>query len=491
MNRIEPTVETLQKHHERLARAVTKIIVDYVSTLDSRRVASALSPAELLEKFTEPLPEAGVSEEEILDRFEREVIPNSMQIPSPRYFGLFNPTPLPLGVWADALASAINQNGAAWSNSPVANIIESQVIRWLCELIGFNREAFGTLTSGGSEANLIALKCARDKAVGSARLAGLRSAQADLVVYTSELSHFSIEKSVDIVGIGRASLRKIPTDERFHMRTDLLREAIQRDSDNGLILCCIAAAAGATSTGVIDDLEELAGTAAEINCWFHVDASYGGALSLSRKHRQLLKGIEQADTVTIDPHKWMFVPFACGAVLTRDGAKVLRDSFDIMPEYISESRCGADVEFDFFRYGQLGTRRFNALKIWMTLKALGTKGYAEIIERQIELTHYFAFRLDELDDFVRVGEVETAVCCFRFLPKAMEECEPLEQDRLQMALQQRIEKSGEAWISTTVLCGRRALRVNVNSFLTQRRHMDDLVELLVRESNELLLEWRQ
>jgi aromatic-L-amino-acid decarboxylase len=168
---------------------------------------------------------------------------------------------------------------------------------------------------------------------------------------------------------------------------------------------------------------------------------------------------------------------------------MLRDAFDITPEYLSEERGGGDVSFDFFRYGQLGSRRFNALKIWMALKNLGVGGYAKIIERQIELTRYFAAQIDESKNFVCVGEVETAVSCFRFLPDDAKTYDGATVDRLQHALQQRVERSGEAWISTTILLGRRALRVNVNSFLTERRHIDDLVELLSRESARLMEEW--
>lgn len=487
-------IETLSAEHERLGLVVTRIIADYARALDETRVCSLASPADLEKLFDEPVPSTGQVADEILERFTRDALPHSMQIPSPRYYGLFNPTPLPIAVWADALCSAINQNGAAWRNSPAASVIEARVLRWLCELIGYGPESFGTLTSGGSEANLVALKCARDQAYESVRERGVRAAAGDLVVYASEQCHYSLEKSVDILGLGRDSLRKIATDERFHIRLDALRDEIESDRNEGRVPCCIAGAAGATSTGIVDPLDQLADLAREFNCWFHVDAAYGGALAFSDKHKQLLRGIKRADSVTIDPHKWMFVPFACGAALVKGGGRVLRDAFDITPEYLSEQRehlGGADAEYDFFRYGQLGTRRFNALKIWMALKFLGIRGYAEIIEQQIELTRYLAARLDELKDFARVGEVETAVCCFRFLPENLRGLDDAAHDQLQRALQQRIERSGEAWISTTVLKGRRALRVNVNSFLTERRHIDDLVELLRRESAKLIEEFKQ
>ncbi len=480
-----PMSDSISAEHERLGRAVTEIIVRYTQELDGARVTSKATPTDLVKLFDEPLPLGGIGADAILQKFTEDIVPHAMQIPSPRYYGLFNPTPLPIGVWADALASAINQNGAAWRNSPSASIIEARVLRWLCTLIGYGPESFGTLTSGGSEANLVALKCARDRAHELVRDRGVRAAAGDLVVYASEQCHYSFEKSVDILGLGRENLRKVATDDSFHLSIPHLRAEIERDLREGRVPCCIAGAAGATSTGIVDPLEQLASVAQEFNLWFHVDAAYGGGLAFSEKHKNLLRGIERADSVTIDPHKWMFVPFACGATLVKGGGRILRDAFDITPEYLSEDRGGADVEYDFFRYGQLGTRRFNALKVWMALKLLGVRGYAKLIERQIELTNYLAARIDELQDFTRVGQVETAVCCFRFTPEAAYEMSEAERDSLQRNLQQRVEQSGEAWISTTVLKGRRALRVNVNSFLTEQRHIDNLVELLKRESASL------
>jgi glutamate/tyrosine decarboxylase-like PLP-dependent enzyme len=476
----------LRREHERLGRAVVEMISDYAGSLDGRAVCSRATPSDLEKLFDEPLPVEGAPVDGILEKFTRDILPHAMNIPSPRYYGLFNPTPLPVAVWADALASALNQNGAAWRNSPSASVVEARVLQWLCELIGYGPDAFGTLTSGGSEANLVALKCARDHAVRSARDRGLRDGGygGRLVVYASEQSHYSFIKSVDILGLGRDNLRKVATDGRFHVRTDLLREEIERDLAEGNTPVCVAGAAGATSTGVIDPLEELADVAREYGLWFHVDAAYGGGLLLSDKLKHRLRGVERADSVTIDPHKWMFVPFACGAVLVKGGGAVLRESFDITPEYLSEDRGGADVVYDFFRYGQLGTRRFNALKVWMALKHLGARGYGEIVERQVGLAEYLAARIGALEDFETVGEVETALCCARFVPRRYGGDER-RLDELQRALQQRVERSGEAWFATTVVNGRRVLRINVNSFLTRRRHIDDLVELLRREADKL------
>src|SRR5881397_1153646 len=233
------TSESLREQHESLGRAVTKLISEQAAKLDSAPVTSPATPAELRTLFDEPLPINGMPAEDILAQFARDVAPHAMWIPSPRYFGQFNPTPLAIGVWADALCSALNQNAGAWRNGPTSAMIEAQSLRWICELVGYGPNAFGTLASGGSEANLIALKCARDKVAGEICDQGVRAAAADLTVYASEQCHFSVEKSVDILGMGRRSLRKIDTDERFHIRIDLLCDTIETDVRAGLRPCCI------------------------------------------------------------------------------------------------------------------------------------------------------------------------------------------------------------------------------------------------------------
>ncbi|HEY6216665.1 MAG TPA: aminotransferase class V-fold PLP-dependent enzyme [Pyrinomonadaceae bacterium] len=477
-------IDDFVEQHRFLGNAVAQIIAEHVAGLAARRVTPTATPAELEKLFDEPLPEKGIALEEILARFCDDIAPNAMGVPSPRYFGQFNPTPLPVGVWADALSSMLNQNAGAWRNGPTSAMLEARAIRWLCELLNYGPESFGTLASGGSEANLIALKCARDSVDAEIKDRGVRKAAGELVFYASEQCHYSIDKSADILGLGRDGLRKISTDERFHISLKALKDAIAVDRKAGLIPCCIVGVAGTTSTGVIDPLESLAEIARENRCWYHVDAAYGGPLAFSVRHKEMLRGIEQADSITFDPHKWMFVPFACGATLVRDGGRVLRDAFDMTPEYLSEDRGGADVEFDFFRYGQMGTRRFNSLKLWMAMKFMGREGYSRTVERHIELTKYLAKQIDALEGFERVGEVETAVCCFRFLPDNL--ALGAESDRLQQRLQQIIERSGEAWLTTTVLHGRRALRVNINSFLTEQDHIDDLLKLLARSAQEVL-----
>jgi len=498
------TAAALAAEHRRLGAAATRLVADYTAALDDLPVCSGATPEGLRERFAGPLPERGTDPLELLGALAREVVADATHISSPRYFGLFNPAPLPVAVWTDALCSALNQNAAAWRQSPTATALEERVIRWLCDLLGYGDGAFGTLTSGGSEANLIGLKCARDAAAGSAATAGLGGAR--LRVYASEQAHFSLVKAVDVLGVGRGNLRRIGTDARFRVRVGELRAAVERDLAAGLRPACVVGVAGTTSTGAVDPLAELADVAAEYGLWFHVDAAYGGALAFSAEHRGLLRGVARADSATLDPHKWMFVPFSCGALLTRDGARVLRDAFDTDPAYLDDRRGaerpsaedapdraqdGArdegpdgvpdDGPTDFFRLGQLGTRRANALKLWAALAGLGRDGYRRIVERQLDLTRYLAAELAAADGFEPVGDVQTAVCCVRYLPAAVRRAPAGTRDAVQRALQQRVERGGRAWVATTVLDGRRALRINVNGFLTRSEHVDELVEVLRAE----------
>src|SRR5262247_3971327 len=228
-------IDDFVEQHHFLGNAVARIIHEHVAGLATRRVTPEATPAEMEKLFDEPLPEKGIALEEILTRFKNDIAPNAMGVPSPRYFGQFNPTPLPIGVWADALSSMLNQNAGAWRNGPTSAMIEARVMRWLCDLLDYGPKSFGTLASGGSEANLIALKCARDSAAASIKDRGLRSAKSDLVVYASDQCHYSIDKSADILGLGREGLRKIPTDERFHISLNALKDAIAADKQAGLL----------------------------------------------------------------------------------------------------------------------------------------------------------------------------------------------------------------------------------------------------------------
>jgi aromatic-L-amino-acid decarboxylase len=467
------------------------LMAEYLQGLEGRRVYGPVSPAGLDELFAEDLPEFGVSVEELLHDCRAKIFPNSMAIGSRRYFGMMNPSPLTAAVFADALCSAMNQNAASWRHAPAATAIEKRVVRWLCTLFGLGDRSFGTLTPGGSFANITGLKLAinraldRDIQTWDPEEAPHLAETARLRFYVSDQAHYSFRKAVDLLGLAHGQLRKIPVDELFRIDQAVLRETIEADLAAGLRPCALIGIAGTTNTGSIDKLELLADLAAEFDCWYHVDAAYGGAVMLSEKYGPMLRGIERADSITVDPHKWFYAPFEAGGILVRDG-DFLRKAFLVRPEYYMEKRQEGDPpEFDprgfhhgdkvnFFQYGLSGSRRFNALKLWMALKTVGRARFAEWIEKDIELARVLSGLLQRTPEFRMIGPNTLGICTFRWEPNGVERSDE-EIDQLNRDLQASVEREGDAWFSHTLLHGRVALRVNV-----ENRNMgrDDVLRLL-------------
>ncbi len=473
---------------EKFGYAVSNLIADYVGQLETASVFPKTDPVRLEAELSRDLSDTGEDPFALLDEIRTHVLPHSMNIPSPNYYGLINPAPTLIGVFAEAIAAAINQNVGAWSQSPAATIIEKSVIDWLCRLIGYPDTAFGTLTSGGTLANISALKLALTWKFPETKQQGLTALGRPIIFYISEECHFSFDRAVDFVGVGRECLRKIPTDNRFRIRTELLESAIDQDLADGNRPCGIVGIAGTTSTGNVDPLKDLAGVARKYKLWYHVDAAYGGPAVLSRKWPGMIDGVELADSVTIDPHKWLFVPFVAGAILVRD-RQVLRDSFHLQPAYIPQKTADGEETLNFFQLGVLGTRRFDALKIWMSLRHHGLDWYRDVIDRQIELSHRLAELAVAEPDWHVVNPVEMGIVCLRYVPRSLRnklssssaqarEIVLMQIDQLNSRIQQVIQASGRAWISTTKLDGRTALRINVISYRTREDHIDSLFALL-------------
>jgi glutamate/tyrosine decarboxylase-like PLP-dependent enzyme len=498
--------------------ACVDLLVEYLQGLEGRRVYGPVSPAGLDDLFSEAIPEQGCDLADIIQECRTKVFPNTMAIGSRRYFGMMNPAPLPIAVFADALCAAMNQNVASWRHAPAGTAIEKRVIRWLCDLFGLRAGSFGTFVPGGSLANLTGLKLAVNRTLGR-DLSQVEVSEAPaseaarLTLYVSSQGHYSFDKSVDMLGLGRDQLRKIPEDDLFRIDPDRLEAALRRDRQEGLQPCCIIGIAGTTNTGSIDKLDRLAELANRYGCWFHVDAAYGGAVVLSERYRPMLRGIERADSITVDPHKWFYVPFDAGVILVNEG-DFLRKSFLVHPEYYmermrqrAEDRDAGEAPVDdlslmadrrsfhmgdkvnFFQYGMQGSRRFNALKVWLALKMVGRRQYATWIEKDIELARILAGILRREPDFKLFGPNTLGICNVRWEPLGGDGV-PLysgeETDQLNRDLQELIEAEGDAWFSHTILKGQVALRVNVENRHIERRDMDRLVQVLKRAANRIL-----
>ena len=456
-----------------LGTEVAHWIAEHYAALQHLPVVPDTTPAKTFALFDEPVPEGGLPWRELLERFKRDVAANAFHLPSPRYFGLMNPTPLPIAVFAEALAAALNQNIGAWHHSPSGTAIERQVVRWLCDLAGYPTEALGSLTSGGSLANTTGLKIALAAKVPETTRSGLFGLKARPVLYASAESHFSIEKSANILGLGgRDGVRLVPVDRNSRLDVAALRKMIAADKAAGLHPFCVVGIAGVTSNGVIDPIDAIADVAAEHGLWYHVDAAYGAAALMSPKLKPALKGIERSDSITMDPHKWWQMPYPCGAILTRDGEAGLR-AFSASDVYIPDT--GRSIEFR--HHGLQGSRPFSALKLWMAMLLVGRRAYAQLTEEQVELARRFAAELTKTGDWVAVTPVDTAIAAVRWTGTGGRR-QAAELDQAQDRIVQRVLADRKLWVSPTTTVGTRAIRVMVISYLTRWSHLEELIAAL-------------
>ena len=377
------------------------------------------------------------------------------------------------------LAQWTQQSVDVWSASPVASLVEEEVTAWLRDLVGFGDGSWGVLTSGGVMANLMALTVARD--IHLARLLGRQgppraSALEHVRVYASDQAHFSIARGLDILGFPPETLRIVPSDDRFRLHAAPVAEAVAQDRAAGAVPFAVAAVAGSTNTGSVDLVGELAYLAEREGLWLHVDAAYGGAVRLSERDAGRVPDLERADSVTIDPHKWFFQAYDIGALLVRE-REHLQQTFHRMPEYYRHQRP-EDAPLNWFEFSMEGTRRFRALKLWLSWKHLGTDGFASLIEHTNDLAAHLATRCRDLPGFEAVPPTpELSVVCFRHVPSGLEAARlDAYQDRLQLAL----EASGEAWVSTTRLQGRTFLRAGIVNHLSTEADVDRMLDALLR-----------
>ena len=432
-----------------------------------------------------PAPALPALSRELLAEFRRRLASHQFNAQHPRQFSYFTPPPLPISIVGELLAQWINQGVDFAPTAPTSTLVEEEVVRWLCDLVGYGEEAFGVLTSGGVMANLMALTVARD--IGLATMLGSREpprgrALEAVRVYASDQAHFSIARALDVLGFPPETLHIVPSDERFRLRAGPLSAAIADDRAAGLRPWCIAAVAGSTSTGSVDDIAGLADLAAQHGLWLHVDAAYGGAVRLSAREAGRIPALGRADTVTLDPHKWFFQAYDVGGLLVKRRDDLLQ-TFHRSPEYLRHSRP-QDEPLHWYQYSIEGTRRFRALKLWFAWKSLGTEGFGRLIEANLALAAHLAARCQEADDFeARPAEPELSVVCFRHLPGGAAPAaamDPTDLDHHQDRLQRALEVSGEGWLSTTRLRGSTWLRAGIVNYLSTEADIDALLASLRR-----------
>jgi aromatic-L-amino-acid/L-tryptophan decarboxylase len=471
-----------------LSEQFVALAQNYYLGISQRPVFPSTTGAELERQFDKPPPLEG----EPLDRLLsdcRKMIEGTRHNGHPRFFGYVASPSTPVGAFADLLASAVNPSVTSWRSAPSATQIERTVVRWLGSLIGFDDNAHGILTSGGSMANLTALLIAhRVKSGPRTSSEGLWNDGAPMTVYASDQVHLSIPKAADILGLGHRHVRLLPTDDCFRLDIRALREAVESDKQNGLRPFCVIASAGTAGSGAIDPLGEIAGVAREYGLWFHIDGAYGAPAAMVAEKRAIFAGLAKADSISLDPHKWLYTPVDCGCLLFHDPTAARR-AFVMEADYIKVHEQ-AEESFAFWDYGIELSRRFRALKVWLTLKYYGARRVADAIADDMAMAQYMAEQVQAAEDFELLAPVELSICCFRYRPprlrarleaaKDHEERDRInsELNRLNERIMHDVQRGGRAYLSNAMLRGKFALRACIINFRTTRADIDITVEVV-------------
>lgn len=437
---------------------------------DSQRTFSPLN---------HPLPETGEDPDTVLEEVFREMVDKGFHVPSANYFGLMNPTPTYIGVLAEAMVAALNPQLATVKRSQLASKIEHETVRWIGERVGWQGEFNGTFTTGGNEANFSGLALALAWKFPSVIEEGIAAAAGQPVLYASDEAHHSLDKSAGLLGIGRKALRRIPVNHNVQLDLQTLERAIRDDLSHGKKPFCVVATAGTTNCGAVDDMVAFAGICRRHDLWLHVDGAYGGSAIFSDKYRHLVNGIEQADSITLDPHKWLAVPLAAGVILTRH-PEMLERAFAVSAPYMPKAAEAKGI--DNSRISTQWTRRMNSLKLWLTLRVHGRRAYEEHIERQMKLTQGFVAWLDSSEQFELAAPQALPIVVFRV---KNQDFSREQRAAAHAAIVQQVTGDGQRWISETRVNGQSVIRMMVISYLTQEWHLRDLQQALEEAAKTL------
>jgi len=468
----------------RLGYELIDVINEYFESLPDRNVQFPVEKR-AFEPLRDAMPETGVLddasrlESRSSDRLtawlrdtSEELIDKGFHLGSANYFGLMNPTPTYAGVLAETLVAALNPQLATTARSQLASKIEAETIRWIGERFGWQQPFDGSFTSGGNEANFSAIAFALSQHFPGVAENGVASIGAQPAVYASAEAHHSLDKSVGLLGLGRKALRRIPVDRNVQLDLSALEQAIADDRAAGKRPFCVVATAGTTNSGIIDDISGIAGLCRREGLWLHLDGAYGAAVTFSDTHRHLVNGIERCDSVTVDPHKWLAMPFAAGVVLTRH-PDMMQAAFGVTTPYMPKPLAG--IPLDNFKVSAQWTRRMNSLKLWLTLQMHGRKAYEGYIDSQMQLAREFAERAEHSGVFALAAPQVLPILNLRLKHSGSGD----ELEKAHVELVNRVTEDGRRWISETHVAGESVIRIMIVSYLTERSHLEDLQRALL------------
>jgi aromatic-L-amino-acid/L-tryptophan decarboxylase len=456
----------------------------FLETLRSRPVTPA-EPGDLLRELIDArrgLPEQGAHADVLLQKATDLLFEHSLFNGHPRFLGYITSSAAPLGALADLLAAAVNPNVGGWTLSPIATEIEAQTIRWIAELLGYPVDCGGLLVSGGNMANFVGFLAGRKaKVPWDLRKAGMGHEAKRLRVYASMETHTWIQKAADLFGLGTDSIAWVATDDRQRVDASRLRRRIEEDLKEGALPLLVVGSAGTVSTGAVDPLEEMAAICREHDLWFHVDGAYGAVAALVEAAPPEIKGLNQADSLAVDPHKWLYAPLEAGCALVRDPGKLL-DAFSYRPPYYHLE----EEELNYFDYGPQNSRGFRALKVWLALQNVGREGYHRMIADDILLAKEFYESLKDYPELEAMTQ-NLSITTFRYLPAGLQPGSPQEDsylDDLNKEILSRLEKGGEVFLSNAVIGGRFYLRICVVNFRTSLEDIQALPSIVTRVGRE-------
>lgn len=471
------------------AHEAVDLAADYLAALPDRPVYRQMPPQARMDLLEMPLPPTGTPAASVLDQFRSEILPHPMGNGHPRFFGWVNSPPTAIGIVAELLAATMNPSCAGGDHAAI--YLERATVRWLMELMGYPTDgSLGILVSGGSMASLTGLATARQWASDhdgwNARQDGARGG-AQMTLYVSSETHTTVVKAAELLGIGSQFVRFVPAGADFRMDVAALEAAVSADREAGLRPMAVVGSAGTVGTGAIDPLDAIADLCAEHGLWFHIDAAYGGPGVLDERVAARFAGLERADSVAIDPHKWLSVPVECGCVFVRDGA-LLRQTFSLVPPYVQvEEGKGFGGLPWYAEYGFQQSRGFRALKTWMSLAHAGRDGIAQTIRRHNDLARSLASRIDDHPRLQLLVAPELSIVCFHYLPAGADD-EAIDLNALNKTLMERVQASGEAFVTQAMLGSVFALRANVLHYATSETDLDALVDVIVRLGDALAAE---
>lgn len=463
---------------EKYLHQAVRIVKDWhAKGVRGSRIYQNYTPADIKAVFDEPLPVSGQPPEQLLEIIEKDVYRMSNYNPSPNYYGYITGGGNQAATVVELLRTALNQNNLKWHSAPANSEIEKIVIKWICQFIGYPDTAGGVMVSGGSVGNFLNLAVMRKvKCPVNVAEEGMYAARP-MTVYVSAEGHSSIDKAVDMLGMGKKHIRKIPVNELFQIDVELLEQQIVHDLSAGFLPACVIGIAGTTNTGAVDPLRQLGEIARKYNLWYMIDGAYGLPGAGTPLVGHLFDGLELADSILINPHKWFFVPFEVACVIVKNKAH-LRDTFSMVPEYLRGGKDKSERE-DLMDYNLQLTKDFKALKVWMTFKTYGKGRLQWAIENDCKMAWYAEELIKASDDFDMLAPVPLSIACFRYIgSRGNLLSSPARVDAVNNKVLELIEQDGRVFFAGTKIKGQTALRINLTNHRREKHDVEFLISVL-------------